>query len=112
MLLGMGAMSPEFARMVREVPVLRHEERLDTAIETKRRMILSRDAFRGFFDILSRAIRNEQLRQRIAALCPWWCEHNVTWLGCKAAAQRTGTISSRGLGSCDLGVGRRPLHSG
>jgi hypothetical protein len=50
-------------------------------MEAKRRMILSADEFRGFFDILPHAIRNDELRHRIAALYPYWYEQNLQWLG-------------------------------
>jgi AcrR family transcriptional regulator len=73
-------MHGEFARMARTVPALPHGQRLEAAIEAKRRMINSTQAFRGFFDILPHAMREPELRQRIAALYPWWCEQNLTWL--------------------------------
>jgi len=73
-------MHGEFTRMARTVPALPHSERLQAAIEAKRRMIDSTQAFRGFFDILPHAMREPELRRRIAALYPWWCEQNLTWL--------------------------------
>ena len=73
-------MHGEFARMARTVPALPHGQRLEAAIEAKRRMVNSTQAFRGFFDILPHAMREPELRQRIAALYPWWCEQNLTWL--------------------------------
>ena len=73
-------MHGEFARMARTVPAMPHGERLQAAIEAKRRMVDSTQAFRGFFDILPHAMREPELRQRIAALYPWWCEQNLTWL--------------------------------
>ena len=91
-------MHAEFAHMAGEVPVLRDEERLEATIEAKRRMILARDAFRGFFDILPRAIRNEGLRQRIAALYPWWSEQNLTWLGLQAGGPEGRDDLIEGLG--------------
>jgi len=73
-------MHGEFARMARTVPTQPHGERIQAAIEAKRRMVDSTQAFRGFFDILPHAMREPELRQRIAALYPWWCEQNLTWL--------------------------------
>ena len=91
-------MHAEFARMAQEVPALQHEERLEAAIEAKRRMILSTDAFRGFFDILPHATRNRELRQRIAALYPWWCEQNLTWLGLQGSGPEGRDDLIQGLG--------------
>ena len=73
-------MHAEFTRMAQTVPGLPHRQRLEAAIEAKRRTVLSTDAFRGFFDILPHAMRNRELRERIAVLYPWWCEQNLTWL--------------------------------
>ena len=91
-------MHAEFARMTRDAPSLRHEERLDASIEAKRRMILSSEAFRGFFDILPHALRNRELRERIAALYPWWCEQNLTWLGLQGGGPQDRDAVVQGLG--------------
>jgi AcrR family transcriptional regulator len=79
-------MHGEFARMARTVPALSHGERLEAAIEAKRRMVNSTQAFRGFFELLPHAMREPELRRRIAALYPWWCEQNLTWLDLQAGA--------------------------
>jgi AcrR family transcriptional regulator len=91
-------MHEEFARMAQEMPVLQHDERLDAAIEAKRRMILSADEFRGFFDILPHAIRNEELRGRIGALYPWWYEQNLRWLGLQGSGPEGRNELIQGLG--------------
>jgi AcrR family transcriptional regulator len=91
-------MHAEFARMAQEMPVLQHDERLDAAMAAKRRMILSADEFRGFFDILPHAIRNDELRGRIAALYPWWYEQNLQWLGLQGTGPEGRPDLIQGLG--------------
>jgi AcrR family transcriptional regulator len=91
-------MHEEFARMAQELPALQHDQRLDAAIEAKRRMILSADEFRGFFDILPHAIRNDELRHRIAALYPWWYEQNLQWLGLQGSGPEGRDELIQGLG--------------
>jgi AcrR family transcriptional regulator len=91
-------MHAEFARMAQEMPVLQHDERLDAAMAAKRRMILSADEFRGFFDILPHAIRNDELRGRIAALYPWWFEQNLQWLGLQGGGPEGRDELIQGLG--------------
>jgi AcrR family transcriptional regulator len=91
-------MHEEFARMAHEMPALQREERLDAAMEAKRRMILSADEFRGFFDILPHAIRNDELRHRIAALYPYWYEQNLQWLGLQGAGPEGRHELIQGLG--------------
>jgi AcrR family transcriptional regulator len=91
-------MHEEFARMAQEMPVLQHDERLEAAIKAKRRMILSADEFRGFFDILPHAIRNDELRRRIAALYPWWYEQNLQWLGLQGSGPEGRHELIQGLG--------------
>jgi hypothetical protein len=61
-------------------------------------MILSADEFRGFFDILPHAIRNGELRQRIAALYPWWYEQNLQWLGMAGSGPEGRDEIIQGLG--------------
>ena len=85
------------------------QERLEAAIEAKRRMILSTDAFRGFFDILPHATRNRELRQRIAALYPGGASRTSPGSACRAAARRAATTSSKDSVSSFSG-GRRPLR--
>jgi hypothetical protein len=80
------------------MPVLAHDERLEAAIKAKRRMILSADEFRGFFDILPHAIRNEELRRRIGALYPWWYEQNLQWLGLQGSGPEGRHELIQGLG--------------
>lgn len=91
-------MHAEFARMAHEMPVLQHDDRLDAAMEAKRRMILSADEFRGFFDILPHAIRNDELRHRIAALYPYWHEQNLQWLGLQGSGLEGRHELVQGLG--------------
>ena len=91
-------MHAEFARMAKEAPALPHTDKLDAAIEAKRRMVLSTDAFRGFFDILPHAMRNRGLRERVAALYPWWCEQNLTWLDLQGDGPEGRDEAVQGLG--------------
>lgn len=57
------------------------EERLHAAIAGMEHMLVSTDSMRGFFDILPHAMRDAELRVRLFALYPWWCETNLKWLG-------------------------------
>ena len=61
-------------------------------------MILSADQFRGFFDILPHAIRNDELRGRIAALYPYWYEQNLQWLGLQGSGPEGRDELIQGLG--------------
>ena len=91
-------MHGEFTRMAQEIPTLQHDQRLEAAIEAKRRMILSADEFRGFFDILPHAIRDDELRHRIAALYPYWYEQNLEWLGLQGSGPEDRNELIQGLG--------------
>ena len=52
----------------------------------KRHVVASTEHFRGFFDVLPHAVRDQQLRHRIAASYPWWAEQNLRLLGLEGAA--------------------------
>lgn len=69
---------------VSEVP---EDQRLHAAMEGMRGMIVSADAFRGFFDILPHAFREPELRQRIVALYRWWYGENLKWLSLNGRPQ-------------------------
>jgi AcrR family transcriptional regulator len=57
------------------------DDRLHAAMEGIRGMIVSADAFRGFFDILPHAFRDDDLRVRMNALYRWWYKQNLEWVG-------------------------------
>lgn len=95
-------MHEEFDRAAHTLPALPQRARLHAAMEAKRRMILSADEFRGFFDILPHALRTPELRERIAALYPWWLEQNLRWLGLEGGGP---------TGRCDLLTGLGKLMS-
>ena len=44
-------------------------------------MIVSADSFKGFFEVLPHAFRDEDLRVRLFALYRWWYGLNLRWLG-------------------------------
>jgi AcrR family transcriptional regulator len=57
------------------------DERLSQLVEELRRMSAASRDFRIFFDILPHAIRNEELRARLATLYRWYIELKLDWLG-------------------------------
>ena len=57
------------------------DERLTHLVEELHRMSAASRDFRIFFDILPHAIRNEELRERLAALYRWYIELKLDWLG-------------------------------
>jgi AcrR family transcriptional regulator len=57
------------------------DERLSQLVAELRRMSAASRDFRIFFDILPHAIRNEELRARLATLYRWYTELKLDWLG-------------------------------
>jgi AcrR family transcriptional regulator len=57
------------------------DERLQRYIGGQTRLAADEDGFLVFFDLLPYVIRDERLRQRVAALYEWYYKMNVEWLG-------------------------------
>jgi len=74
----------ECLRMVADAHNVTDEDRLHTAMVGIQGMIVSADAFRGFFDILPHAFRDDDLRERMFDLYEWWYKQNLEWLGLTA----------------------------
>jgi TetR/AcrR family acrAB operon transcriptional repressor len=60
------------------------EDRLHAAMVGIQGMITATDCFKGFFDILPHAFRDDEFRTRLVALYPWWYRQNLEWLGLAA----------------------------
>ena len=74
----------ECLRMASDAHSASDEDRLHTAMVGIEGMIVSSDAFRGFFDILPHAFRDDDLRERMFELYKWWYKQNLEWLGLTA----------------------------
>ena len=74
----------ECLRMASDAQRVTDENRLHTAMVGIEGMIVSADAFRGFFDILPHAFRDDDLRERMFELYRWWYKQNLEWLGLTA----------------------------
>ncbi|HSL94894.1 MAG TPA: TetR/AcrR family transcriptional regulator [Thermoleophilia bacterium] len=61
-------------------------DRLHAAMQGIRRMMVSADDFKGFFDVLPHAFRDDELRERMFALYRWWYRQNLEWLGLNGPA--------------------------
>jgi AcrR family transcriptional regulator len=59
-------------------------DRLHAAMVGIQRMIVATDSFRGFFDVLPHAFRDESLRARLTVQYTWWYKQNLEWLGLAA----------------------------
>lgn len=57
------------------------DERLQRYIAGQTKLAADSDGFLEFFDLLPYVIRNERLRERLAALYEWYYKMNVEWLG-------------------------------
>ena len=57
------------------------EERLQRYVEGQTRLAADAEGFLVFFDLLPHVIRDERLRERVAALYEWYYKMNVEWLG-------------------------------
>lgn len=58
-----------------------HDQQVHEVIADMEQMLVGTDSMRGFFDILPHAMRDPELRLRLAALYPWWYERNLMWFG-------------------------------
>ena len=57
------------------------EERLQRYVAGQTRLAGDAEGFLVFFDLLPHVIRDERLRERVAALYEWYYKMNVEWLG-------------------------------
>ena len=77
----------ECASMARDLaPGAGLDERLDSFIDSVRRMAVDPSTFGGFYDILPHALRDRALRTRLVRLYEVWYAWNVEWLGVEARA--------------------------
>jgi AcrR family transcriptional regulator len=71
----------ECLRIAADVRTVGEQDRLHVAMVGIEGMIVSADMFRGFFDILPHAFRDDDLRDRLFELYKWWYHQNLLWLG-------------------------------
>jgi AcrR family transcriptional regulator len=71
----------ECLRLAADLRTVSEQDRLHAAMVGIEGMIVSADSFRGFFDILPHAFRDEDLRERMFELYRWWYRQNLEWLG-------------------------------
>ena len=57
------------------------QERLQRYLEGQTRLAADAEGFLVFFDLLPHVIRDDRLRERVAALYEWYYNMNVEWLG-------------------------------
>ena len=74
----------ECLRLAADARAVGEQDRLHAAMVGIEGMIVSADSFRGFFDILPHAFRDDDLRERIFELYKWWYRQNLEWLGLAA----------------------------
>jgi len=88
----------EFANGVAAVSTTPHEDLVHALVESKRHVICATQNFRGFFDILPHAVRDEDLRRRMAASYPWWAEQNLRMLELEGSGPEGRSAVLQGLG--------------
>lgn len=88
----------EFEQGVSALPSTPHDDLVRALIEGKRHIIQTTDNFRGFFDVLPYAMRDEDLRRRMASSYPWWAEQNLRLLRVEGAGPARRPEVLRGLG--------------
>jgi hypothetical protein len=75
----------ECASMARDLsPSASLDERLDSFLDSVRRMAIDPASFGGFYDVLPHALRDKALRARLAHLYEVWYQWNLEWLGVDA----------------------------
>ena len=79
-----GLIHDECLRLAADARTVGELDRLHAAMVGIEGMIVSADSFRGFFDILPHAFRDDDLRERIFELYRWWYRQNLEWLGLAA----------------------------
>jgi AcrR family transcriptional regulator len=71
----------ECLRLAADLRTVNEDDRLHAAMVGIEGMIAGADSFRGFFDILPHAFRDDDLRERMFELYRWWYRQNLEWLG-------------------------------
>jgi len=71
----------ECLRLAADLRTVSQQDRLHAAMVGIEGMIVGADSFRGFFDILPHAFRDDDLRERMFELYRWWYHQNLEWLG-------------------------------
>jgi AcrR family transcriptional regulator len=71
----------ECLRLAADLRTVSEHDRLHAAMVGIEGMIAGADSFRGFFDILPHAFRDDDLRERMFELYRWWYRQNLEWLG-------------------------------
>ncbi len=71
----------ECLRLAADLRTVSEQDRLHAAMVGIEGMIVGADSFRGFFDILPHAFRDDDLRERMFELYRWWYHQNLEWLG-------------------------------
>jgi AcrR family transcriptional regulator len=61
------------------------DERLDSFMDSVRRLAAEPSSFGGFFDVLPHALRDRALRQRLVYLYEVWYRWNTDWLDVESA---------------------------
>ena len=74
----------ECLRLAADLRTVNEQDRLHAAMVGIEGMIVGADSFRGFFDILPHAFRDDDLRERMFELYRWWYRQNLEWLGLAA----------------------------
>lgn len=62
------------------------DDRIERLVTELRHMSLASPGFIAFFDILPHALRNDDLRPRLATLYEWYLQLKLDWLGLDPAA--------------------------
>jgi len=88
----------EFEQGLAAASTAKHDDVVRAFVDNKRHVIQATEGFRGFFDILPHAVRNDALRQRMAASYPWWAEQNLRMLRLDGGGPRNRSEILNGLG--------------
>ena len=67
----------ECLRLAADLRTVSEQDRLHAAMVGIEGMIVGADSFRGFFDILPHAFRDDDLRERMFELYRWWYHQNL-----------------------------------
>jgi AcrR family transcriptional regulator len=87
----------ECASMARDLePDATLDERLDSFLESVRRMAVDPSTFGGFYDILPHALRDPDLRARLVSLYEVWYAWNLEWLVGDDAGDRRDALEGLG----------------
>ena len=88
----------EFAQGISALSSTPHEDLVRALIDGKRHIIQTTGTFRGLFDVLPHAMRDEDLRRRIASTYPYWAEQNLRLLEVDGTGPAGRAEVLRGLG--------------